>query len=283
MIPVIIGAIAGAGNVLIDQFILAKRKLGLADHIPVTFAFLFLTTLVSLPWLGSIDLILAFNQTYIFYFILMILLAVIWNIFYYQGLQKEKMVEFEMIMLLAPLATISLAALFYPEEFNLPVFVAALIGSIALVLSHLKKHHLEFDKYSMHLMLAVFLMAMEAMVQKELLQLYSPAMLYALRTGFLALFFTIYYRPNVHRMKDSDFRLIFLSSIFGSVYMVLRFYGFNAIGVTFTTLILLLIPVFATWGDVRINGTPMRWRTVIAFLIILVCVAYATIQQSTTL
>ena len=280
MLPVVLGAIAGAGNVLLDKFILAKRKMALSDHIPLAFAFLFVTTLVTLPWLGAIDLYLAFNQTYIFYFILMILLAIIWNIFYYQGLQKEKMIEFEMIMLLTPFATIVLAAMFYPEEFNLPVFVAAVIGSVALLLSHVKKHHLEFDKYAMHLLLAVFLMAMEAMVQKELLQLYSPAMLYALRTGTLALFFTIYYRPNLHHIHDKDFRLVFLSSVFGSAYMILRFYGFNQIGVTFTTLILLLIPVLATWGDVRINGTPMRWRTVLAFLIIILCVVYATIQQS---
>jgi drug/metabolite transporter (DMT)-like permease len=279
MLLVLISTLSQAGNVLLDRIVLSKRQMHLGQYIPLIFVFLFLSTFITLPWLGSVNLALAFNQQYIFYFVLMILLAIIWNIFSYQGLQKEKMVEYEMIMMLTPIVTIMMASLFFPEEFNLPIFLAGVVGSIALVASHLKDHHLQFSKYAVHLVLAVILMAMEAMVQKELLQVYSPATLYAIRTGILALFFTIYYRPNLHEVNDLDFRIVLGSGVLGAVHFVLKLYGFNEIGVTFTTLILLLVPVIVTWVDSQVNKVQIRRRTLVAFVIILACVAYAAASQ----
>src|SRR5690242_16244599 len=122
----LLSALANAGNVLLDKLILANRKVRLELYIPVVFVFLFLISFLTLPWLGAINTVLAANRTYIFYVILMVLLAIMWNIFYYQGLKRERLVEFEMIIHLTPLVTILLAAFFYPEEFKLPVFIAAL-------------------------------------------------------------------------------------------------------------------------------------------------------------
>lgn len=252
----------------------------LRNYIPLLFVFLFFASLVTLPWLGGINTALASSQMYIFYFILMVLLAIMWNIFYYQGLRKEKMIEFQMILLLTPLVTVLLAILFFPEEYNRPVFLAAVVGGLALFFSHVKRHHLEFDKYALHLLLAVILIAMETMVQKELLYVYSPATLYAARTGILALFFAIYYRPQTHKVHDYEFRLVFLSGVLGAFYMITKFIGFKELGVIYTTLILLLVPVLSSWLDAKLYGTEIKRRTIIAFIIILLCVVYATIHQS---
>lgn len=279
MLFALLSALASAGNVLLDKFVLAKQRMKVSDYIPLLFVFLFLVTFLTLPWLGGVNEVLMFSQQYIFYFVLMVLLAVIWNIFYYQGLQKEKIIEFEMIILLTPLATVLLAALFFPEEFDPPVFWAAVIASLALLFSHLRKHHFEFDKYSLHLLLAVVLMAMEAMVQKELLYIYAPATLYALRTGLLALFFGLYYRPIMAHVNDHSFRLVFATAFLGAVYMVTKFYGFQQIGVTFTTLVLLVTPVITSWADAKLNGTPVKRRTILAFVVILLCVLYAIAKQ----
>lgn len=281
MAPIIISVFANTANVLLDKFILAKQRMKVRDYIPLLFAFLFLITFASLliPGLGAINLILASNQQFIFYFILMILLAIIWNIFYYQGLQEERLVEFELILMLTPLVTVLMVTLFFPEEFKAPVFGAALVGSLTLFLSHLRKHHFEFDKYAIQLVLAVVLIAMETMVQKELLNIYSPALLYAARTGLLALFFAIYYRPNAHHFHRPEFRLVFWSAFLGSVGMVTKFYGFQTLGVTYTTLLLLLVPVLVAWSDARVNKTPVSHRTLLAFVIILGCVIYATLNQ----
>lgn len=279
MFIALLSALSWSGNMLIDKFALSKRKIPLNNYVPLVFVFLFILTFITLPWLGGVNAVLAASRNYIFYLVLMILLAIMWNIFYYQGLQRERMVEFEMILMVTPLATILLDAFFFPEEFRLPVFLAAVVGGSVLLLSHLRKHHFEFDKYAIHLLLAVFLMAMEAMVQKELLAVYSPALLYAIRTAMVAFFFTIYYRPKIEEMHDFDFRLAFSSSALGAFYMVARFYGYELIGVTFTTLITLLAPVIASWFDAQMNHRRIKRRTIIAFMVILACVVYATLQQ----
>lgn len=276
---VLLAMFAGTGNLLLDKYILAKQKMKLGDYIPLLFAFLAIITFATLPWLGSINVTLASSQQYIFYFVLMIMLAIIWNIFYYQGLQSESMVEFEMILMLTPLVTALMASLFYPEEYNPAIFGATMVGSIALFLSHIKKHHFQFNKYAIHLVLAVFLMAMEAMVQKELLNIYSPALLYAVRVTFLAFFFFIYYRPVMAHVHRQHFNLVFWTAILSVISMVGKFYGYQQIGITFTTLIFLLVPILSSWADALINKTPIRRRTVIAFTIILCCVLYAVLLR----
>lgn len=274
---VLLSVLSNTGNILLDKFLLTKQKMKLGDYIPLLFVFLFLVTAVTLPWTGAINNVLASSQQYIFYFVLMVLLAIIWNIFYYQGLQQESVLEFEMIMMLTPLVTVIMAVLFYPEEFNSTVFLAALIGSGALFMAHLRKHHFDFSKYAIHLVLAVVLISMENMVQKELLSIYSPTLLYAIRTALLALFFGIYFRPKMSDVSNRQFALVFWGAVMGALGMIGKLYGYNEIGITFTTLILLLVPVLASWFDAKANKTPIKKRSIFAFVIILCCVAYATL------
>jgi drug/metabolite transporter (DMT)-like permease len=275
MFIALLSALAATGNILLDKFALSTRKVALKEHLPLSFGFLFLLTFISLPWLGGVEQTLLGNRMYMFYIILMVLLAIMWNIFYYQGLQRERMVEFEMIVLTLPLVTVVMAAVFFPEEFRWPVFAASLVGGITLLVSHLRKRHLEFDKYAIHLLLAVVLMAMESMVINELLQVFSPATLYAIRTAMLAVFFTIYYRPKVHSIPNFDYTLILASSAFGAFSMVAKFYGYQILGITYTTLMLLLVPVLVTWFDAKVNKQPIRRRTLVAFVVIMICVVYA--------
>jgi len=175
--------------------------------------------------------------------------------------------------------TVLMAAVFYPEEYNPAVFWVTIIAALALIFSHLKKKHLQFDKYAIHLVLAVFLTGMEVMVQKELLNIYSPAALYALRAAIVALFFTIYYRPVVAHIHRQQFNLVFWTALLGAASMIGKFYGYQQMGITFTTLIFLLVPILSSWIDARINKTPVRRRTVIAFTIIICCVLYAVLFQ----
>lgn len=277
MFVVLMSALSWTGSVLLDKFLLSTRKISIKDHIPLTFGFLFFLTLLTLPWLGSVNPVFFGNRMYLFYLVLMVLLAIMWNIFYYQGLQRTKMVEFEMIMMTVPLVTVLMAAVFFPEEYQPNVFIAALVGGAILLLTHIRKHHFDFNKYAIQLLLAVVLMAMESMVINELLQVFSPALLYAIRTGVLTLFFTIYYQPKVHSVSNYDYKIILASSALGTFHMITRFYGYQVLGITFTTLVLLLSPIIITWLDAKMNNQPPRRRTVIAFTGILLCVIYATL------
>lgn len=278
MIAALLAVLTGTGNILLDKFLLTKQKMPVADYLPLLFSFLFLTTLVTLPWSGGINSVLAIDTQYVFYFVLMVTLAILWNMFYYEGLKRERLIEFQMTLMLTPVATVILATLFFPEEFNLPVFSAAMVGSAALFFSHLRRDHFHFDKYEIHLILAVFLMALEVMVARELLNVYSPALLYTIRTAFLAGFFALYFKPSTKQTTNQQFNLVFLTAILGAASMVARLYGFQFIGITFTTLILLLVPIFSSWYDARLNKAKIKKRTIVAFVVILLSVIYAIIE-----
>ncbi len=281
MFLVLLSAMAHISNTLLDKVLLGYQKLALKQYIPVLFAFLFLFSLLAslVPGLASYDPILIGDRQYLFFMILMLVLAIVWNILYYEGLQKAKLVEFELIIMLAPLATMLLSALFFPEELELPILGAAIVGGAAVFLTQMKSHHLKFSHYTANLMMAVVVMSLEAMVQRELLNLFSPVLLYTIRTAVLAAFFAYYFRPDLTKIKAEQFNLVIASALLGAIYFIARLYGFANLGITLTTLVLLLVPVAVSLVETRITGTPVKKRTLFAFVIVLACVIYSAWYQ----
>ncbi len=272
-----ISALADAGAVIVDKIILGRRRMALHVFIPTLFLLLFLMTAILAPFLGLVETRLALKPQYIFLFILMIILAITWNVFYYQSIQKEKLYEHELIIMLAPAATIILASLLFPQnELDKRIFVPAVIAAGALFVSRLEKNHLAFDKYSLNLFLAVLLMSLEIMIINELLAIYSPVSLYALRTGFVFLFFIAYYRPRLTAISKGNLAWTALSALLGVIYMILRFYGYRNLGVVHTTLILIISPFLVYVCSSFIFNEKIKWKTVITGLIILICIAYVT-------
>jgi drug/metabolite transporter (DMT)-like permease len=86
-----------------------------------------------------------------------------------------------------PLFTVLLALLFsffidsgiYERNFN--VIIPALIASCVLIFSHIKKHHLDFNKYVVAMILASFFYALELILSRLILEYYSPISFYFLR------------------------------------------------------------------------------------------------------
>jgi drug/metabolite transporter (DMT)-like permease len=172
----------------------------------------------------------------------MIAVAITWNIFYYQGVQKENLAEFELIMLLSPLATIMFAELLLPAERNLNVFLAGTISSFALIISRFRHHHVVISSVAKKTLVAMLLMSLESILIKELLASLSPVSLYFSRTLVIAIVFIALYRPKMLSLSAEAYGLTIISAMFGVVQMVLKFYGFQNLGVIETTMVLLLGP-----------------------------------------
>src|SRR3990167_7934392 len=100
-----IAAIAQAGGIIVDKIVLTRRRMEIHVFIPLLFLFLFILTGLLMPHLGKINYEI-FQPYYLVIFLLMIGAAIIWNVFYYQGVQKEKVQEFELIIMFQPLLTI---------------------------------------------------------------------------------------------------------------------------------------------------------------------------------
>lgn len=271
----LLSALAQAGGIIVDKIILTRRRVNLHVFIPALFLFLFITTAVMFPFLGNLRSDL-FTPYYLTIFFLMILTAIIWNVFYYRGVQAEKVHDFELIIMSQPLFTILLASVFLKNEQNFYLVLAAIVASAALIIANIKKEHFVISTASVGLILAIILMSVELIFIDILLKVMSPVALYAIRTGIIFLFFIFYYRPHLKHVSDQNLWWIFLTSVLGTVQMVAKFYGFQKFGVIYTSLILILAPILTYAISTIFLHEKLKLKTTICALVILACIVYAT-------
>lgn len=261
-----------------DKIVLSWKKVPLLRFIPLLFVYLALFSFIVNFRYGGIDWQRLYEPKYLALFGAMITIAVVWNIFYYRGLQQEDILEFELIMMLSPLVTIILAEVFLPSERNFSTFLAGVIASFALIATRFRRHHIKISKTAWQTMFAMLLLSAESILIKELLHIFSPVSLYLARTTVIALVFLIIYRPKIFAMSRSAYFLTMLSAAFGVVQMVLKFYGFAALGVVETTMILVLGPFLVYFLSPLWFKEKIYKRDILAFAVLVACILYVTIK-----
>lgn len=273
-----ISALTQAGGIILDKIILTRQRVETRIFIPVLFIFLFLFSLVLTPFLGWVHWEL-FTPKAIGLLAAMVGLAFFWNILYYRGAQAEKVNEFELIIMAQPLVTILMAGAVFADERNWYVLIAAIAAACALFFAKFTREHLSFSKEMWGLVWAVILMSVELIVIRLLLYMISPVALYALRTGFLALAFYFYYRPHLKVIGQSHYAFIATSAILGTIQMITKFYGFETLGIVYTSLILIMAPVLVYIASAILLHERIKIRTIISGAVILVCIIFATIMS----
>jgi drug/metabolite transporter (DMT)-like permease len=217
-------------------------------------------------------------------FLAVIIVSLGANFFSYYGIKREKLTKIEPAAITEPLFTILLALLFSVlvsrslYENNTKVVIPALIAAAALIFSHVKRHHLRFGKPFLAVLLGSFLYAFELILSRLILDYYSTITFYFIRCFLLFIFSLIIFRPNMkeHLKLKVTFQ-IFLSAAFFIVYRVLLYYGYLHLGIISTTLIIILGPVFVylfSWIFLKEKPT---WRNIVASIIIIACVLYASL------
>lgn len=274
MIEAVIASLGYAGGVMADKLVLSKYRIPVMRFIPLLFIWLALITAILLPRLGRINMA-AFNDwRYIVLLLAMLLVATVWNILYYKGIQQENLHEFELIMLLSPLATVVLATVLLPAERNAGIFIPALIASVVLIVTRFRKHHATLGKAAWRTIIAMLLLSFESILIKELLTMFSPVSLYFIRTAMLALVFVFFYRPKIFAMPKRAFTLIVLSAVFGVIQMVLKFYGLRSLGVVETTMILIMGPFLVYMLSAVIFKESIYKRDLFATAVVAACILY---------
>ena len=272
----ILSALSQVGGIFVDKITLTRRRVEIRVFIPILFLFLVLTTGILYPFLGKIDpSYLEPKNTLLF--LGMLICALIWNIFYYRGVQAEKVHDYELIIMFQPILTILLAVLVLKGERNFPIVIASIIAAIALIFAHIKKQHFSLSIGAWNLIGAVVFMSVELIIIDLLLKVYSPVSLYFLRTGVLFIFFYFYFRPRINQIDKTNLWLILASAALGTIQMVAKFYGFEFYGVIYTSLILILSPILVYTLSTIFLHEKLKARTVLSFVVILGCIVYATI------
>ncbi len=280
MLQAILAAISGSGGDISNKYLLARLKLPVKDYLPFIFSILTILSLFLIPVNYHLDH-QAFSFKYIILFLIMVACAALWNILLAKSLQTEPLHEYETIILMVPLATVLLAAVFLPVERNFHIFIAGIASSLALFLSRIKKHHFQVSKSAKRTLLAVVLIAIESVALRQLLNFYSPPLLYFIRVLILAIVFFTIYKPDMKLLLIKPIvRSLVISAMFGTGVMILKYYAFQQIGVVLTTMILLLTPIITYLASYFYFNEHRNFkRDIVCAAVVVLCIIYSTLMK----
>lgn len=279
----ILGALALGIGTIFQKKILGRKKLGVKTYLNAEFIAI---TLVMLPliyffWNLSSE---AFNSGNIFIFILVVLFSIVANLFTVYSMKWEKISNIEPAKIMEPLFVILLAILFsfiidgnlFERNFN--VIIPAIIAGLALIFSHIKKHHLYFNKFFIAAILGSFFFALELVLSRLILDFYSPITFYFLRSLAIVIIGLIIFKPNFKEINSKLKYQMLALGIIWVFYRVIVYYGYIHLGVIFTTLIVMLGPIFVYLLAWKFLKEKINWKNIIASIIIIGCVLYVILS-----
>jgi len=276
MIAALFSALTGASAMILDKVILSKEKVNFLAYMVLSIVFIFVVASFFSPFYASINLI-NLEISHIYTFITMIFIAYLYNFLYFFSLNHEKVSDVEPLAMTYPLVATLLAAIFYPAERNYYVLFFALVAAVTLLISRVEKRHLKINKYSLSMLGFVFLMAIESLLVKKLLEIFSPLALYTFRTGILAILFLIFLGANIKNISPKKYFHIFIAALTVTAHYVFMYYSISKIGLVRTNLIFILIPIMVLFGSRFILKEKLSKRKIIATFIILLCLVGAFI------
>ena len=276
----ILGAVALATGIVIQRTILKKRKINIKLFQSAEFLAITLALLPFIYFFWKLDT-QAFETWNIFLFSLIIIFSIIANLLTYYSMKWEKVGNLEPAKILEPLFIVLLAIVFSylvsetMFERNLKVIIPALIAGSALLLSHIKKHHLDFNKYFIAAVLGSFFFALELIITRLILDFYSPTTFYFLRCSTIFLISFIAFKPKFSKLNKKVKLEILALGFIWAFYRIIIYYGFLKLGVIFTTLMIMLGPIFIYFFAWKFLKEKINWKNIVASFVIIGCVLYA--------
>ena len=277
LIPFTLGGAASEGAAtVIEKNILRKRKIGYKEYTVYGFLVISLLMLFGVGFFWRVDS-QAFQLKNILILLIIVISSAFANFLTFYAMKWEKITEMEPLRLFQPLFVIILAFIFYSSERHnpTPIIIAALIASLALVFSHIKKHHFQLNKYLIATLAGSFLFALELALSKFILQYYSSLSFYFIRCSIIFLLTFIILRPSPKTIDNKSWFYTIIASLIWIGYRMLLYFGYDNYGVIFTTLLFILGPVFIYIFASLFLKEKWTWRNIIATVIILACVGYA--------
>ena len=274
----VFGTLALSAATILERFVLKKRKIDVKLYQVASFLAIVIFMIPFIYFFWKLDSgALATKNVIIFLFV--ILFSMIANLFVFYSMKWEKIVNLGPAKFLEPLFVILLAIVFsfFTEglyDRNLKIVIPALISGAALVFSHLKKHHLEFNKYFIAAILGSFFFALELVTSKLILGFYSPVTFYFLRCSSIFLLSWIIFKPKLGKISKAVKLEIFLTGAIWVAYRIIVYYGYLKVGVIFTTLLLMLAPILIYTFAHFFLKEKMNWKNFAAAIVIVASIAY---------
>jgi len=198
------------------------------------------------------------------------------NIFFYRALDGDSLGEIETISLINAIPVLIVSSILFVDERNFSILIPALVASSAVIWAHWQRHHFRMVRGTWLFFLWYFIYApVSAILSKELLSVWNPIALELVRSGVLALIFTILFWQQVRRVPRNVFLFLLATNTLTSISWILYYYGYQRLGVVYTVLLFSLQPLLVYAASILyLKEKPHRKKS-IAFGIVLVSIAYA--------
>lgn len=275
----ILAAIALAGGTIFEKEMLKKKSMDIKRYHTLEFLGIIIAMLPIIYFFWKIDA-QAFELKNILIFAIVIVMSLLANIFTFYSMKGEKVNNLEPAKMLEPLFTILLAIVFSMffdgvYESNTKMIVPSLIAGATLILTHVRKEHLNLNKYFLAAIIGSFFFALELVISNLILEFYSPVTFYFIRCFVILILSAIIFKPNLKKVDTKlKWNILFVGAIW-VVYRVAAYYGYLKIGIISTTLILMLGAIFTYILAKIVLKEKISTRNIIASAMILACVIYA--------
>jgi len=277
-----LGALAlGAGTVL-ERMLLKKKKIDVKLYQTASFFSIVLLMIPLLYFFWKFDSqALELKNTLIFFGVIAV--AVLANFFSLCSLKGEKVSITEPARNLEPLFVILLTMIFNLfivgfQESNIKIIIPALIAAVTIILPHIKKEHLKFNKYFIFAILGSLFFALELVLSNLILDFYSPISFYFFRCFFVFAISLIIFRPKLKSLdKKISLNILFIAAIW-IIYRVAVYFGYIKYGIIFTTLITMLSPLIIYLLANRFLKEKLNWKNIVSSIIIVACVIYVILS-----
>ncbi len=277
----LLGSLALATGTILQRVVLKKKNITIKLYQVLEFAAIVLVMIPFLFFFWKFDLE-ALQLKNVLIFGSIIIFSIIANLFVFYSVKWEKVSNLEPAKILEPLFVILLAIIFsfFFEELyerNLKIVIPAIIAAAALVLSHIKKKHLQFNKYFLAAIAGSFFFALELVLSRLILDFYSPISFYFLRASAVLIISFALFRPNFKKIdKPMRFRILLIGAVWVA-YRLIIYYGYINFGVIFTSLVIMLAPIFIyTFAHIFLKEK-LKLRNIISALVIIAAILYATL------
>lgn len=277
-----LGAFLEGVGVTLQKKVLRKHKINTRNYI--VYGFL-AVVLVMLPfmyfyWEVKPEALDPFNVGIMG---VIVVVSIIANLLCIYSLKREDVSEIEPIRLMQPLFTILLAFILsfffavYSNERNVSILILSIIASIALLFAHVEKHHLKFNKHALAAMLGSFLFAFELVISKLILTHYNTLTFYFIRSLLIFLIVWFMFHPKLNSIKNGTKWMIFAGGIIWVIYRLIIYYGYQTLGIVFTTMMFILAPIFIYLFAWMYLKEKITWKQISSSIIIVVCIIIAII------
>ena len=277
----VLGAVMLAAGTILERLVLKKKTIGIRSYQVASFLAIVIAISPFLYFFWKLDA-RALELGNILIFLAVILFALFANLLVFYSLKWEKVTNLEPARVLEPLFVILLviAFSFFIDSVyarNPKVILPAIVASLALVFSHVEKHNFKFNKYFIAAILGSFFFALELVISRLILDLYSPVSFYFFRSASILILSFLIFRPSFKELDRQTKGIVFATGIIWAIYRIIIYYGYLNIGIVFTTLILMLGPIFIYFFAHFFLKEKMSWRNFVAAIIIVGSIIYALV------